>query len=69
MTRGYFGIGIEFSNNPLNLGTLWRSARIYGAAFIFTVGVIHYDDHLAPPNILNDRFNRVELLPHTARTR
>lgn len=35
--RGYFGIGIENSKTPANIGTLWRSANIFGAAFIFTV--------------------------------
>lgn len=36
--RGYFGIGIESGKTPKNLGTLWRSAHAFGAAFIFTVG-------------------------------
>lgn len=36
--RGYFGIGIENGKAEVNLGTLWRSAHIFGAAFIFTVG-------------------------------
>ena len=36
--RGYFGIGIENTKNALNVGTLWRSANILGASFIFTVG-------------------------------
>jgi tRNA G18 (ribose-2'-O)-methylase SpoU len=36
--RGFFGIGIERSKTPMNVGTLWRSAGILGAAFIFTVG-------------------------------
>lgn len=36
--RGYFGIGIENTKNELNVGTLWRSAAILGASFIFTVG-------------------------------
>ena len=38
MTRGFFGIGIENVKTPMNLGTLWRSAHIFGAAFIFTIG-------------------------------
>lgn len=38
MTRGYFGIGIEHTKNPMNVGTLWRSASLLGAAFMFTVG-------------------------------
>ena len=36
--RGYWGIGIFHSKTPVNIGTLWRSADAFGAAFIFTVG-------------------------------
>ncbi len=36
--RGYFGIGIEAGKTPENVGTLWRSAHAFGAAFIFTIG-------------------------------
>lgn len=36
--RGFFAIGIEHGKNRLNVGTLWRSANILGASFIFTVG-------------------------------
>ena len=36
--RGYFGIGILHVKNEENIGTLWRSANILGASFIFTVG-------------------------------
>ena len=36
--RGYFGIGIENTKNVLNVGTLYRSAFILGASFIFTIG-------------------------------
>jgi tRNA G18 (ribose-2'-O)-methylase SpoU len=36
--RGYFGIGVERSKSPVNVGTLWRSAGILGASFIFTLG-------------------------------
>jgi len=38
MNRGYFGIGIENAKNTDNIGTLWRSAYILGASFIFTIG-------------------------------
>lgn len=34
----YFGIGIEHCKTSANLGTLWRSADLLGADFIFTVG-------------------------------
>lgn len=36
--RGYFGIGIYHGKNSENLGTLWRSANILGADFIFVIG-------------------------------
>ena len=36
--RGYFGIGIVNGKTVDNLGTLWRSATNFGAAFIFTIG-------------------------------
>lgn len=36
--RGYFGIGIYKSKTETNIGTLWRSAFILGASFIFTIG-------------------------------
>ncbi len=38
MIRGYFGIGIYHTKTEINVGTLWRSARNFGAAFIFTIG-------------------------------
>ena len=36
--RGYFGIGIFHCKTETNIGTLWRSASILGADFIFTIG-------------------------------
>ena len=38
MTRGFFGIGIWHAKHEVNIGTLWRSATLYDAAFVFTVG-------------------------------
>ena len=35
---GYFAIGIEGAKNELNVGTLWHSASLLGASFVFTVG-------------------------------
>ncbi len=35
--NGFFGIGILNNVNEFNIGTLWRSAYILGASFIFTV--------------------------------
>ena len=36
--KGYFGIGIYHCKKEANVGTLWRSAAILGADFIFTIG-------------------------------
>lgn len=36
--RGFFAVGICGNKTPENLGTLWRSGSLYGAAFVFTVG-------------------------------
>jgi tRNA(Leu) C34 or U34 (ribose-2'-O)-methylase TrmL len=36
--KGYFGIGIYHPKTIENLGTLWRSAFLFGASFIFTIG-------------------------------
>lgn len=38
MNRGYFGIGIFNGKTASNIGTLWRSANILGADFIFAIG-------------------------------
>ena len=35
--NGFFGIGIMNNVNGLNIGTLWRSAYIMGASYIFTI--------------------------------
>jgi len=36
--RGYYAIGIENVKTATNVGTLWRSAKIFDAAYIFTIG-------------------------------
>jgi len=41
-TRGFFAIGIEHGKTPQNIGTLWRSADLLGAQFIFTVGARYH---------------------------
>lgn len=38
MTRGFFGVGVYHPKTEKNIGTLMRSAYLYGAAFVFTVG-------------------------------
>jgi tRNA G18 (ribose-2'-O)-methylase SpoU len=45
--RGYFGIGIAAGKTPENVGTLWRTAHAFGAAFIFTVEH-RYPDRYSP---------------------
>ena len=35
--RGYFGIGAEGIDKPMNLGNLIRSAHAFGAAFVFLI--------------------------------
>lgn len=35
---GYFGVGIYNTKTVENVGTLWRSALIFDAAFVFTIG-------------------------------
>jgi tRNA(Leu) C34 or U34 (ribose-2'-O)-methylase TrmL len=36
--RGFFAIGVYHPMHRVNIGTLWRSAYIFGAAYIFTIG-------------------------------
>lgn len=36
--RGYYGIGVYHPKKEVNIGTLWRSAYSFGAAFLFTIG-------------------------------
>lgn len=38
MSRGFFAVGVYHPKTEANIGTLWRSAHLYGAAFVFTVG-------------------------------
>lgn len=37
-TRGFCGVGIYHGKTVANLGTLWRTAHIMGADFLFTIG-------------------------------
>lgn len=36
--RGYFGIAVWHPKHQTNIGSLWRSSSLYGAAFLATVG-------------------------------
>ena len=38
MGKGFFGIGIDRPKTITNLGTLIRSAKQFGASFVFTIG-------------------------------
>jgi tRNA G18 (ribose-2'-O)-methylase SpoU len=38
MARGYFGAAVYHPKHEVNIGSLWRSAAAYGAAFVATVG-------------------------------
>jgi tRNA G18 (ribose-2'-O)-methylase SpoU len=40
--KGYFGIGVDGVSKPMNVGTLFRTAHAFGAAFVFTLRV-QYD--------------------------
>ena len=40
--RGFFGIAILNPKREPNVGVLWRSASIFGASFIATVGKVRY---------------------------
>jgi tRNA G18 (ribose-2'-O)-methylase SpoU len=40
--KGYFGIGIEGASKAVNVGTLFRTAHAFGAAFVFTLRT-HYN--------------------------
>jgi tRNA G18 (ribose-2'-O)-methylase SpoU len=35
--EGFFGVGILNSEQENNIGTLWRSAYVLGASFVFTI--------------------------------
>lgn len=36
--RGFFGIGIQNGKTPMNYGTLFRTAHIFNADFVFVIG-------------------------------
>jgi len=54
--KGYFGIGIENIKTGYNLGTLFRSAYIFGADFIFTIGKRYKKQH-------SDTLNTIKHIP------
>jgi tRNA G18 (ribose-2'-O)-methylase SpoU len=38
MSRGYFGIGVQGCKTETNYGTLYRTAQVLGASFLFLIG-------------------------------
>jgi tRNA G18 (ribose-2'-O)-methylase SpoU len=38
IARGYFAVGIYHPKVANNVGSLWRSASLFGASYVFTVG-------------------------------
>jgi tRNA G18 (ribose-2'-O)-methylase SpoU len=36
--RGFFGVGVYHPKREVNVGGLWRTAALYEASFVFTVG-------------------------------
>lgn len=40
--RGYFAVGVFNPKKEVNVGSLWRSASIFGAAYIFTIGARYH---------------------------
>lgn len=48
--RGYFAVGIYHPKRETNVGSLLRSARLFGAAFVFTVGARYHRQASDTPN-------------------
>lgn len=68
--RGFFGIGIEHTKTEHNVGTLWRTAYIFGASFMFTIGRRYHkqssDTVRAPRHVPLWHFQTIdELLAHS----
>mgnify|MGYP000884932933 FL=1 len=36
--RGFFAVGVWHPKHEVNVGSVWRTAHLYGASMIFTVG-------------------------------
>jgi tRNA G18 (ribose-2'-O)-methylase SpoU len=53
MSKGFYAIGIYHPKSEVNVGTLWRSAMIFGASFIFTVGNRYRRQASDTPNVPN----------------
>jgi tRNA G18 (ribose-2'-O)-methylase SpoU len=70
--RGFFVVGVFRPKREANVGSLWRSASLYGAAMVFTVGARYARQASDTPNtpahtpLLHfvDVEDLVEHLPH-----
>ena len=56
--RGYFGVALWHPKESKNVGGLWRSAHVFGAAFLATIGKRY---HREPPDT-SDAASHVPLL-------
>ena len=55
--RGYHGIAVYRPKTEVNVGSLWRSASLYGAAFLATVG------HRYPRRQASDTMHSANQIP------
>ncbi len=53
MTRGFWGIGIFHPKTDVNIGTLLRTAFVYGAQYVFTVGKRYHKQASDTTNTMN----------------
>ena len=64
-SKGYFGVVAQRPKAPTNIGTLWRSAFLYDAAFIGTIGARYQHQPHRRPNT-NREANHIRIgLRHT----
>ncbi len=69
---GYFGMVAHWPKSPTNINTLWRSASLYDAAFVGTIGARYQrqpSDAIGTPNLVplidyTDIDDLITRLPH-----
>lgn len=52
-SRGFFGIAVYHPKSEVNIGTLWRQAWLYDAAFIATIGRRYQKQSSDTPGVAN----------------
>ena len=52
-SRGYFGVALWNPKHEVNVGTLWRTAFLYDAAFIATIGARYQKQASDTPGAAN----------------